>query len=491
MDAWAPRPGAANVTPFTLVPSPGCDPAHPFPSRGPRPIMVAMTIQAGLTGPPHAPDLRIRVWSDQPAPAVEVRMARTGEPIAGATILTRPVPAVIAGEPSLPRSVFEVAGLPPDTLVRIELSGEACVVLTPPPPDGELRILVGSCFYQPDDHGQLAAACALLRDQDRPHIRLHGGDQLYLDAGALPDGPTALARTLARYRQYWGDPAHAGYLRGGVTLFTPDDHDFWNDYPFSMPHLDRSWSGAWQEHSDAAGLAFVAYQALGNPEARSWFSLDLGLVSLFVLDTRTRRGTENRHPPSRLFDPDQRDALLDWSATLDKPGVLLSAMPLFQKATGKFLGVITGDHNLLHWEEDARQIWRAVERAPWGVLVLAGDIHRGVFSEWRTGPPGALRQHYELTTSPLRLLGYPWKPGRKAGAQPGGIQLGAELGRRDVARTYYGTSTDHFALLRFTPSPLGVRVTADVHRVPDAVTPPSELEFDDPCRAGFYLRKEA
>ena len=451
-----------------------------------------MTIQAGLTGPPHVPELRIRVWSDQPANGVDIRMAKTGEPIGGATVLPRPVPPAIATEASLPRSVFEITGLPPGTPVRIEIGGEACGVLTPPLPDAELRILLGSCFYQPDDHGALAAACALLRDQDRPHIRLHGGDQIYLDSGALPDGPTALARTLARYRAYWGDPAHSGYLKGGITLFTPDDHDFWNDYPYSMPHLDRSWSGAWEEHARAAQLAFEAYQSLGNPEARSWFSLDLGLVSLFVMDTRTRRGSEKRNPPPRLFDTDQRDGLMQWSATLDKPGVLLSAMPLFQKAAGKvFGGLFTGDHNLLSWPDDARQIWRAVEQAPFGVLALAGDIHRGVFSEWRTGQPGALRQHYELTTSPLRLLGYPWKSSRKAGAQPSGLQLGAELGRRDVARTYYGTSTDHFALLRFTPSPLGVRVTATVYRVPDAVIPKSELEYDDPCRAGFYLRREA
>jgi hypothetical protein len=449
-----------------------------------------MTIQAGLTGPPHTPQLRVRVWSDRPGSGVDLRMAKTGAPITGATVLARAIPATLAGEASLPRSVFEIAGLPPDTPVRIEIGGEACGVLTPPLPEGELRILVGSCFYQPDDKGALAAACALLRDQDRPHIRLHGGDQIYLDSGALPGGDTALARTLARYRTYWNDAAHSGYLRGGITLFTPDDHDFWNDYPYSMPHLDRSWSGAWQEHAHAAQLAFEAYQSLGNPEARSWFSLDLGLVSLFVLDTRTRRGTDSRNPPPRLFNADQRDALLQWSATLTKPGVLLSAMPLFQKAAGKVLGLFTSDHNLLSWPEDARQIWRAVEQAPFGVLVLTGDIHRGVFSEWRTGEPGKVRQNYELVSSPLRLLGYPWTPSRKAGAQPSGLQLGAELGRRDVARTYYGTSTDHFSLLRFTPSPLGVRATATVHRVPDALTPPSELEFGDPCRAGFYLCRE-
>ena len=450
-----------------------------------------MTIQAGITGPPHVPELRLRVWSDRPGAAdLVVRMARTGVPIPGLTVTPWPVPFPVAAEPTLFRRVVEIGGLPADTLVRVEMGGEACTVLTPPPADGELRFLIGSCFYLPDDRGQLATAYAKLRDQDRPHVRLHGGDQLYLDAGPLPDAPTPLARTIGRYRDYWLHPVHAQYLRGGITLFAPDDHDYWNDYPYSMPHLSRSWGSQWQAHAAAAKLAYLAYQALGNPEGKNWFTLDLGVVSLFVMDTRSQRGTESRNPPPQLFDTAQRMGLLQWSATLQKPGVLLSAMPLFQKAAGKFL-FYTTDHNLLSWERDAREIWRAVENAPFGVVVLAGDIHRGVVSEWQTGPPGAVRQHYEVVSSPLRLLGYPTRPKREAGVQPGGLQLGAELGRRDTKQTFYGTSRDHFTLLRFQRDAAGVRVTVSAHSIPDAAIAPSEVGPAAPCRTEFYLRREA
>lgn len=450
-----------------------------------------MTIQAGLTGPPTVPELRVRVWSDRPGSDVAVSMARTGAPIAGATVIPKPVPFGAVHD-SLPRRVVEIPGLPPDTLVRVDMGGEACTVLTPPAPDGELRLLVGSCFYLPDDRGKLASAYDNLRDQDRPHVRLHGGDQLYLDAGKLPDAPTAFARTHARYRQYWQDPHHSRYLRGGVTLFSPDDHDFWNDYPYRMPHLTRSSDSQWMEHARAAQTLYDAYQALGNPDGKSWFSLDLGIVSLFVLDTRSQRGSKNRNPPERLFDAPQGQALLAWSAALDKPGVILSAMPLFQKSANKILlGLMTTDHNLLYYPSDARRIWRAVENAPYGMVVLAGDIHHGIVSEWRTGAAGAVRQHYEVVASPLSLLGYPVAGKRKSERQPGGLQLGEELGRRDVARTFYCTSTDHFALLRFTRDAQSVRVTASVHRTPDAVTPNSEIENDDPCRVEFHLRREA
>lgn len=449
-----------------------------------------MTIQAGLTGPPLVPEFRVRVWSDTPGTDIGVTIARTGAPVPGAVVIPRPLPFG-AVHPALPRRVVEISGLPPDTLIRITMGGEACTVLTTPAADAELRVLIGSCYYLPDDRGKLASAYDNLREQDRPHLRIHAGDQLYLDAGALPDGPTAFDRTHARYRQYWQEPGNARYLRGGLTLFTPDDHDFWNDYPYRMPHLTRSGDAEWMEHARAAQALFDAYQGLGNPEGRSWFSLDLGLVSLFVLDTRSNRGTKTRNPPERLFDPPQGQALLEWSATLNKPGVVVSAMPLFQPAAGKILfGLFTTDHNLLSFPSDARKIWRAVEEAPFGVMMVAGDVHHGVVTEWRTGSPGAVRQHYEVVASPLSLLGWPLAGKREAKRQPGGLQLGENLGRRDPAKTSFGTSTDHFALLRFNRDTQSVRVSASVHRTPDGLIPRSEIENSDPCRAEFHLRRE-
>jgi hypothetical protein len=93
--------------------------------------------------------------------------------------------------------------------------------------------------------------------------------------------------------------------------------------------------------------------------------------------------------------------------------------------------------------------------------------------------------------SPFSLLGYPVAAKREAKRQPGGLQVGEDLGRRDVTRTYFGTSTDHFTLVRFNREAQSVRVTATVHRTPDAMTPDSEIENSHPCRVEFYLRREA
>ena len=436
------------------------------------------------------PDFRVRVWSDRPGDDVAVHWANTGAPVVGAVVHPRSLPAGVAALTALPRRVVEIANLPPDAPIRIAMGGESCTVLTPPPPGGELRLLHGCCYHRLDDRGRLAAAYASLRAQDRPHLRIQCGDQLYLDAGELPGGATPFDRTLARYREYWESAEYAPYLRDGALLCTPDDHDFWNDYPFMMPHLARSWSNAWRAHAAAAQSCLLAYQALGNPEGRTWFTLDLGVVSLFVLDHRTRRGTTSRNPPPRLFDRDQRDALLAWSRALTKPGVLVSAMPLFQKPTGKFL-LVTTDHNLLAWPGDARQIWRAVETAPCDVLLLAGDVHQGRAVEWRTGAPGAMRQHWEVVASPLRLLSWPIQLPRRVEDPPAGLQLGGGMGRRDWQEVAYATTTDHFVILRFQDEgAAGVRVRLTAHRMPDAVIPPSQRGGRERCELQLSLRRE-
>lgn len=450
-----------------------------------------MAIQAGLTGPPHTATMRIRVWSDRPGSDAVVRFANTGQPVPGIAITPITVPPALIADGRLFRRVIEIAGAPADADLRIEMGGEACQVRTAPAPGSELRILIGSCFHIEDDRGRVLSAWRRLNLMDRPHVRIHCGDQIYMDAGPLPDGPDAFARSLLRYRRYWEDRSHVEYMRDGITLFAADDHEFWNDYPYAMPHLSRSHDAQWREHAIAAERLFLAWQALGHPGGRTWFPLDLGAVSMFMLDTRTRRGTESRNPPKRLFDADQRAALLEWSATLEKPGLLVSSMPLFQDAEGKVLFFST-DHNMLAFPEDARVIWRAVEQAAHNVIVLAGDIHQARCTEWRTGSGASTRRHFEIVSSPLRLLSWPKIPvlnrplfGRGRAERAESVNLGVANGRRDPAVSYFGTSVDHFSLLRLRPVPTGLQVSLSVRELPDARIPDSQygggrcaLEFD-------------
>lgn len=451
-----------------------------------------MTIQAGLTGPPLVPEYRVRVWSDRPGAGPDVVFANSGQTVPGAVVTPSAIPPQVdAFREKLPRRLWEIGGLPPDSYLRITVDGESCFCQTMPAAGTELRLLLGSCFYLAQDSGRLAMAYRGLLPQDRPHIRISCGDQVYMDDSSLPPGPTVLDRTLQRYREHWQDRDYGEYLRAGVMLFTPDDHEFWNDYPYSMPWLDRSWDGSWREHSQAAKAAFRAYQALSNPAGQSWFILDLGLVSLFIMDTRTDRGTGHRNGAARLFNPDQRAALANWSATLNKPGLLVSPMPFFQKPTGSILGLFDGDHNLLAWPDDARAIWRAVETATAEVLVLAGDIHQGRVLSWQTGSPGAVRVHRELVASPLSLLLQPFPKslfgGRKVSHPSNGLQLDGGMGKRSYDKLLYATSKDHFALLRLSPVPTGVEVSVTARRTGSGRVLASELDIPGSCNPTFTL----
>lgn len=439
-----------------------------------------MTIQAGITGPPTTAHQALRVWTDRPGHGPpDVRHAASGLPLGKLTIRKIPEGAATGGT-GLPREVFEIAGAPANSELSVSLGGETCHVRTLPEPGEELRLLFGSCYYRRSDRGRLARAFEQLRPGDRPHVRIHGGDQLYLDAERLDASRSVLERTVAIYDEYWNDPSYGAFLRGGVSLFTADDHEYWNDYPFSVAHLRRSWSDQWRAHADAADRARRAYQSLGHPGGSDYFALELGPISLFLTDTRSRRGDGRGRGPRRLFDDAQAAALRAWSRSLDRPGVLVTAMPLFQPARKTSLfGLVTTDHNLLAYERDARTIWDAVEEAPHDIVVLGGDIHQGRLGAWQDPVrPGGPRR-FELVASPLSIL--TWFTGRPEPEPPPRVRVGGRVRRID--HPYWGVAdTDMFALLRFRPLPTGrIRARFELRAVGDPLGVP--IAISDYARA--------
>ncbi len=425
-----------------------------------------MTIQVGINGPPTTEHTWLRVWTDRASGLPVVRNAGDGGLVPNLTTRVVALPDHLVRPPT-PRRLFEIRGWPTDRLLHVDLSGERATVLTPPGPDSELRLLLGSCFYRAspwENVGDAWDSFVRERPGDRPHIRIHCGDQLYLDPERLDNRPNEVWGTVGAYEKYWTHPGYKRFLAGGISLFTPDDHDFWNDYPYFMVHLDRSSSAdngrgqkKWEAHGDAARHALEAFQTLGHPDRRSYFELDLGLVSMFVMDTRSDRGDGNRIRPKRLFDTAQREALVAWGAGLTKPGVLVSASSLFQKARSKFL-FATSDHNLLAFPADAEAIWRTVEEAPHDIVVLAGDLHQARLNRWRTGSGARRRQRYEFVSSPLSVLTW-FGGGRPNADTPPRVQVGTTI--KQAERTLWGlASRDNFGLIRLRKSHIagGVKV---------------------------------
>ena len=257
-----------------------------------------MTIQAGLTGPPLVPELRVRVWSDRPGTDVAVSHGADRGADPGRR---RDSSADFRSAPCTRRfrRVVEISGIAPGHAGQRRDGRRGLHACSPrrrrcraAAPD---RLLLLPA-RRPRQAGLRVRQSARPGSTPRPDPRRRPA--LPRRGCRCPTAPTPFDRTHARYRQYWQEPGNARYLRGGPTLFTPDDHDFWNDYPYRMPHLTRSRDSQWMEHARAAQSLFDAYQGLGNPEGRSWFSLDLGLVSLFVLDTRSDGEPRRGIPPS-------------------------------------------------------------------------------------------------------------------------------------------------------------------------------------------------
>ena len=108
------------------------------------------------------------------------------------------------------------------------------------PAQGEkpFTIGLGSCFSNNDDNGCVSAAYAALYDSGdekfRPDVTFLVGDQVYLDTGfasLVPFSGFIRNRIANNYAKNW-QALSSVFTRGGTWLL-PDDHEYWNDYPFN------------------------------------------------------------------------------------------------------------------------------------------------------------------------------------------------------------------------------------------------------------------
>ena len=144
------------------------------------------------------------------------------------------------------------------------------------------------------------------------------GDQVYLDIGfdSLSLVPREIRERIADdYALHW--QALGSILSRGGTWMLPDDHEYWNDYPFydsAIPTLLalklRKVRHSWQR---AARDAVTNIQR--SPVVDS-FSLGDDLSVCFA-DLRSYR-SDNEFLPQRPFRK-----LLGWARTLSSPGVLV------------------------------------------------------------------------------------------------------------------------------------------------------------------------
>ncbi len=253
---------------------------------------------------------------------------------------------------------------------------------------------LGSCFYSHRDGGQAAGSYRALYDRGdksvQPDITFLTGDQVYLDIGfdSLSVWPREIRQRIGDdYAEHW--QLLGSIMTRGGTWMLPDDHEYWNDYPFhdsliptllalKITKVRRAWTRASKD----------AVKNIQRSERVEIFDLG-GDLSVCLADLRSHR-SKKRFLPIADFD-----RLTDWAKNLQSPGVLAIPQPLIVKR-GKT------ERNLLNFKAQYSNLLEAMGESGHDIVVLSGDVHFGRICSAALGPKGG--RLIEVISSPMSNL---------------------------------------------------------------------------------------
>ncbi|HEX6240713.1 MAG TPA: hypothetical protein VFZ61_07465, partial [Polyangiales bacterium] len=327
--------------------------------------------------------------------------------------------AQVKGEKNTHTGLYAVENLEagqPYTLT-LEASGAAQPAQTtlkalpsevPADPDGGLHVLLASCFYTQEANpqtviGTLRAACAAVPRRGAlsgPDLGMLMGDQVYLDmplSHDVPEQRVDVDRDFEQmYTRNWRS-CLAQLFHAAPHLNLPDDHEFWNNYPYAyglaqntrdpVGHLN------WKE---SAKHMLARFQHV--PSHREF---DVDPVSFFVADGRSQRD-----PDATLHNtltPAARSALDAWVKRVNRTpslrvAVFVTGQSLLSAPAAKPMGVFAdaAPSNYADYAPNLEVLLR-LERP---LLLITGDVHWGrVVRATRTSP--ARPPIYEVIVSPL------------------------------------------------------------------------------------------
>lgn len=256
-------------------------------------------------------------------------------------------------------------------------------------------IALGSCFSNQGDDGQVSTAYqALYRNPEyRPDITFLAGDQVYLDIGFDSLNPIAsmIRKRIANdYARQW--QGLAGIFRSGGTWMLPDDHEYWNDYPFNdqpilalqalkLKSVRRAWLGAARDGvMNIQRTQLLEFIRVGDE------------LSICLADLRSAR-TAHGFLPDAVFSE-----LTAWARHLNCPGVLVLPQILIDR-------LVLGERNLLNFRSQYIALLEALAASGNDIVLMSGDVHFGRIAKVALGNSGA--RLIEIVASPLsNLRGY-------------------------------------------------------------------------------------
>lgn len=293
------------------------------------------------------------------------------------------------------RHVESVAGVMPPYWQDLRSGYFSTLPETLPGP-GEKPFVVGlgSCFFRNRDGGHAASAYKALyergADAHRPDVTFLTGDQVYLDIGfdSLSLVPAEIRQRIADdYAENWR--AMGSFLNRGGTWMLPDDHEYWNDYPFydsplptllalKLDRVRRAWTRAAKDAvNNIQGTQPVEVFSLGD---------DLSFCLADLRSHRSRYGFTTRILMSRISG---------WARSLKGPGVLVVPQPLLVEPNPH-------ERNLLSWPQQYGELLRALASSGHDIVLLSGDVHFGRVASVPLGNKGA--RLVEVIASPLSNL---------------------------------------------------------------------------------------
>lgn len=259
-------------------------------------------------------------------------------------------------------------------------------------------IALGSCFYNHRDGGRAAAAYKALYQRGpenvRPDITFLTGDQVYLDIGfdSLSLVPAEIRQRIANdYALHW--QAMGSIFANGGTWMLPDDHEFWNDYPFyksAIPQLQalrlRHVRKAW----DAAATDGV--QNIQRSSAFETFTIGKDL-SVCIADFRSFRDDDGFTTPAIL------NKIKKWASELCSPGVFVTSQPLIVEEN-------KGEKNLLSYKQQYAALLESFTASGHDIVLLSGDVHFGRIATTQLGNDAKGPRLIEIVASPMSNLTY-------------------------------------------------------------------------------------
>jgi hypothetical protein len=293
------------------------------------------------------------------------------------------------------RRVEVQAGVRDEPLWQLLREGELTTLPDALPGVGALpfTVALGSCFYNHRDGGQVAASYKALYERGgdvSPDITILTGDQVYLDIGfdSLSLIPREIRERIASdYALHW--QALGSMLCRGGTWMLPDDHEYWNDFPFydspvptllalKLAPVRRAWTAAARDAvQNIQGARQLEMFAIGNE------------LSFCLADLRSYRSNA-RFLPEPAFKQ-----LCDWAASLTCPGVLVLPQPLIVGEDGF-------ERNLRSFPDQYTRLLKALGNSGHDIVVLSGDVHFGRIASVPLGTRGG--RLLEIISSPMSNL---------------------------------------------------------------------------------------